>query len=117
MAKTLSNLRTFTSHISMCGVIRVSSLAGKFLIPSKRRRMQRTLPNFLHPDLRRAADLTIAEQHGNRPDHGHDKADRIALTAPSKHATDEPPMLLLQYPRGLSRSFLQDLRSSAIVVV
>jgi hypothetical protein len=26
-------------------------------------------------------------------------------------------MLLLQYPRGLSRSFLQDLRSSAIVVV
>src|SRR5918995_2040639 len=45
---------------------------------------------LLRPAPRRAADFTIAEQHDNRPDHGHDKADWITFTVPSKHATDKP---------------------------
>ena len=38
------------------------------------------VPKFLRPALRRAADFMITEQHDDRPDYGHDKADRIAFT-------------------------------------
>ena len=53
-------------------------------------RVLNSMRQLLRPAPRRAADFTIAEQHDNRPNHGHDKADWITFTVPSKHATDEP---------------------------